>query len=57
MEKLGKRFAKTEGKTVVREKMVQKKIAKAPPRVKGKTVLSTTPTAAKSTDKDKKKKA
>jgi large subunit ribosomal protein L31 len=47
VEKFGKRFSKTEGKTVVREKMVQHKIAKAPPKVKGKTVLTTTPTATK----------
>src|SRR5689334_3022885 len=45
VEKFGKRFAKTEGKTVVRDKQVQKKIAKAPVRVPGKKVLTSTPTA------------
>ena len=55
VEKFGKRFAATEGKTVVRKKMVQKQIAKAPPKVAGKTVLSTTPVASKK-EKDKEKK-
>jgi len=50
VEKFGKRFSKTDGKTVVREKAVQKKIAKAPPKVAGKTVLSTTPVAKKKKD-------
>jgi large subunit ribosomal protein L31 len=58
VEKFGKRFAATEGKTVVRKKMVQHKIAKAPPKVAGKTVLSTTPIVAKKAkEKDTKKKA
>lgn len=55
VEKFGKRFAATEGKTVVRKKMVQQKIAKAIPKVAGK-ILSTTPVAAKKEkEKDKKK--
>jgi large subunit ribosomal protein L31 len=56
VEKFTKRFAASDGKTVERKKMVQKQIAKAPPKVKGKTVLSTTPVAAKKEKgKDKKK--
>jgi len=47
VEKFGKRFAKTGGKTVERKKQVQKKIAHAPAKPFGKQVLSTTPTASK----------
>jgi large subunit ribosomal protein L31 len=47
VERFGKRFAKTEGKTVVREKQVQKKIARSPIKPPGKRVLTTTPVAAK----------
>ena len=47
VERFGKRFAKTEGKTVVRKKMVQKQISKPLPKIAGKKVLSTTPTTAK----------
>ena len=50
VERFGKRFAKTEGKTVVRQKKEQKKIARAL-KIPGKKILSTTPTT------DKKKKA
>src|SRR4051812_7789424 len=50
VERFGKRFAKTEGKTLVRKAMVQKRIAKAPPKPKGKTVLSSTPVAKKKKD-------
>jgi large subunit ribosomal protein L31 len=53
VEKFGKRFAKTGGKTIQREKAVQKKIASPLVKVSGKKVLSSTPTAAK--EKDKKK--
>lgn len=56
VERFGKRFAKTEGKMVVRKKQVQKRIAKAIPKLPGKQLLSSTPTAAKK-DKDKKKAA
>ena len=55
VERFGKRFAKTEGKTVVRPKLVQKKIARSPITPPGKRVLSTTPTAKKDV-KDAKKK-
>ena len=51
VERFSKRFAKTEGKTVVRQKMVQKRISKAPAKVSGKTVLTTTPTAKKKKEK------
>lgn len=48
VERFGKRFAKTEGKTVVRKKAVQKKIAVAPPKVKAAAVvLTTTPKTSK----------
>ena len=47
MERFSKRFAKTDGKTVERKKMAQKKISVAPPKVKGKKVLTSTPTASK----------
>lgn len=47
VERFGKRFAKTEGKTVVRKAMVQKKISKALPKGTGKKVLSSTPVATK----------
>lgn len=53
VEKFSKRFSKTDGKTVARAAQVQKKISKAPLKVTGKKVLSSTPTAA--TKKDKKK--
>jgi large subunit ribosomal protein L31 len=56
VERFGKRFAKTEGKTVVRKAMVQKQIAKSIPKIAGKKVLTSTPAAA-SKDKDKKKAA
>ena len=46
VERFGKRFAKTEGKTIKRKAKVQNRIAKAPPKPSGK-VLSSTPTAAK----------
>jgi large subunit ribosomal protein L31 len=46
VEKFGKRYAQTEGKTVVRKKMVQKKISKAL-KVPGKQVLTSTPTTEK----------
>ena len=46
VERFGKRFAKTGGKTVERKKQEQKKIAKAPAKPKGR-VLSSTPTAKK----------
>ncbi|MCG3203733.1 MAG: 50S ribosomal protein L31 [Elusimicrobia bacterium] len=51
VERFGKRFAKTEGKTIVRKAMVQKKIAKALPKNTGKKVLSSTPVAKKKKDK------
>ena len=54
VERFGKRFAKTEGKTLVRTKQVQKKIAVAPAKPKKTTVLTSIPTAA---DKKKKKAA
>jgi len=57
VERFGKRFAKTEGKMVVRTKQVQKKISKSLPRVSGKQVLSSTPTTKKDKEKDKKKAA
>lgn len=48
VERFGKRFAKTEGKTVAREKTVQKRIAVAPPKVKASAVvLTTTPKNSK----------
>lgn len=47
VERFSKRFAKTDGKTVDRAKMVQKKIAKAPPKAPGKRLLTTTPTTTK----------
>lgn len=47
VERFSKRFAKTEGKTVERAKVVQKKIAKAPPKAPGKRLLTTTPSAKK----------
>lgn len=50
VERFGKRFAKTEGKTIVRKAMVQKKIAKALPKNMGKKVLSSTPVAKKKKD-------
>src|SRR5476649_2357526 len=53
VERFGKRFAKTEGKTVVRKAMVQKQISKPIPKVLGKKLLTSTPAAAP----DKKKKA
>ena len=52
VERFGKRFAKTEGKTMVRKKAVQKKIAKALPKIAGKKVLSSTPVAKKEKKKD-----
>jgi large subunit ribosomal protein L31 len=52
VERFSKRFAKTEGKTIERKKMAQKKISVAPPKVKGKKVLTSTPTT--STSKTKK---
>lgn len=54
VERFGKRFAATEGKTVVRKAQVQKRIAKAIPKVLGKKVLTSTPTS-KEKEKDKKK--
>jgi large subunit ribosomal protein L31 len=47
VEKFSRRFAATGGKTLERKKQVQKKIDKAPPKVKGKKVLTSTPTASK----------
>lgn len=52
VERFGKRFAKTEGKTVERKKQVQKKIAAAPLKVK--KVLTSTPTTTKDKAKEKK---
>ncbi len=57
VERFSKRFAKTEGKTVERKKMVQKRISVAAPKVKGKKVLSSTPTAKDSKDSKAKKPA
>jgi large subunit ribosomal protein L31 len=54
VERFGKRFAKTEGKTLVRKKQVQKRIAVAPAKPKNQTVLTSTPVAG---DKKKKKAA
>ncbi len=51
VERFSKRFAKTEGKTLERKKMVQKKISLAPLKVKGKKVLSSTPTPTKEKEK------
>ncbi len=50
VERFGKRFAKTDGKTVVRKAQVQKKIAKALPKTSGKKVLTSTPVAKKKKD-------
>src|SRR5690349_8017453 len=47
VEKFTKRFAKTDGKALVRKKQVQKQISKAPLKVTGKKVLSTTPVPSK----------
>jgi len=47
VEKFGKRFAKTGGKTLERAKQTQKKISRSPLKATSKKVLSTTPTAAK----------
>ena len=52
VERFGKRFSKTAGKTIERKKQVQKRIAAPLVKVLNKKVLSTTPTATK---KDKKK--
>jgi len=52
VERFGKRFAKTGGKTLERSKKVQKRIATPLMKVKPMKVLTTTPTAPK---KDKKK--
>jgi large subunit ribosomal protein L31 len=52
VEKFSKRFAKSDGKTVVRKKQVQQKISKLV-KVPGKKVLSTAPTAAEKKDKKK----
>ena len=45
VERFSKRFESTGGRTVSRTKQVQKKIAKAPPKPKGR-VLTSTPVAA-----------
>lgn len=47
VEKFSKRFSKTEGKTVAREKQVQKRISVAPPKVKASKILTSTPTPSK----------
>jgi len=52
VERFGKRFAKTEGKTLQRKKQVQKIISVAPPKVKGKQILSSTPTPSKKKKSD-----
>ncbi len=54
VEKFSQRFAKTAGKTVNRKKQVQKKIAPALLKMKGKKILTTTPVSTKSTSKSKK---
>ena len=54
VERFGKRFAKTEGKTLERKAQVQKQIAKAI-KVPKSQVLSTTPTTAKKKEKEKAK--
>lgn len=51
VEKFGKRFAKTGGKTVVRKKTVQKKIASPLLKTPGSRVLTSTPTAKKDAKK------
>ncbi|OVE76930.1 50S ribosomal protein L31 [bacterium F11] len=51
VERFGKRYSKTEGKSVTRKAQKQKRIAKAPPKPRGK-VLTSTPSSTK-----KKKKA
>jgi large subunit ribosomal protein L31 len=53
VERFGKRFAATGGKTISRKKKVQKKIASPLVKIKGKKVLSSTPTAEKKKKKDK----
>lgn len=47
VERFGKRFAKTDGKTVERKKAIQKRMSKGPAHVSTRKVLSSTPTAAK----------
>ena len=54
VERFGKRFKKSEGKTVQRKKKLQKRIASPLVKIKGKKVLTST---AAATDKKKKKKA
>jgi large subunit ribosomal protein L31 len=51
VERFGKRFAKTEGKTVVRKAMVQRRISKPLPKVLVKKVVVVAPPTS-----DKKKK-
>lgn len=53
VEKFGKRFAKTGGKTIVREKAVQKRIATPHLKVPAKKVLTSTPTTAPKKEKKK----
>lgn len=53
VERFGQRFAKTGGKTIKRTKKKQKKIASPLLKIKGKKILTSTPTAS---DKAKKKK-
>ena len=53
VERFGKRFAATGGRTVVRKAQKQKQIAKAPAKPKGK-VLTSTPTTKTTTKKKKK---
>lgn len=52
VERFGKRYAHTEGKTVVRKVQKQKKIAKAPAKPKGKVLTSTPVTPGKKKKKD-----
>jgi large subunit ribosomal protein L31 len=47
VEKFSKRFATTGGKTVLRKKAIQKKIASQLVKVKGKKILTSTPTTSK----------
>ena len=56
VERFGKRFAKTDGKTISREAQTQKKISRSPLKPQGKKVLSSTPVAKKDDKKDKKAK-
>jgi len=54
VERFGKRFSKTAGKTLARKKKVQQRIASPLVKVKGKKILTSTPTA-KMKKKDSKK--